>query len=165
MSDGIDAQLRAIGRLIVNFNALEWTLRRCLWLLIRPDDERVGQTMTSGMDVSRVEERTKELVALTPLSDTLRNRCQEAVARAGEVRQTRNAFAHAFWRVPNDAVDLSDAHAAWARARKDTTLAQVPESRDADSIEKAASDAYNVGVVLEELFADLKRALSGGDAA
>jgi hypothetical protein len=161
MLGDINPFLRAIGRLVMNFNALEHLVRRLTWSLIDPGDERTGQIVLNALGAARIEELADALVRHRVGQKDICEEFAAVLKDMGAVRIRRNDFVHAFWRVPNDATDLRDMEAARAPTRKATDYAPVTGSSSADAIEAVASDASRLFKRMEEMTTKVLAQLRG----
>jgi hypothetical protein len=151
--------LRELGRLVLNFNSAENSLRRLLWLLIDAGDDRIGQVVTDGLDLVRTTETIRALLLRRKVSADLITSIGDAIARFDKLRLVRNQFAHGVWRIPNDAVDLRDVHAARAPGRRADSYQKVPGSGDSATIAKAANEAVAVSELLDAAISNVRNAL------
>jgi hypothetical protein len=154
----LDSILRELGRLVFNFNSAEQSLRRLAFLLIDPTDERTGAITLDRLGANGLEEL---VLALAPYrlsnSDDIASRIVSAVKRFGALRIRRNNFIHAIWRVPNDAVDLSNMEAVRIQFRKGTST--KVGTRSPANIAATASEASSISEDLEDLHKEAKRAV------
>ena len=151
----INSILREIGRLVVNFNALEHSVRRLAWGLIDPIDQRIGQIVTDTLGAARIEDLVQALLLHRAVDASVRDQVIELLQQSGVIRNRRNDFVHAIWRVPNDATDLRGMDAARPPTRKKTDYTSVKGSASKDEIAAAASDAARVGKRFDELIEPL----------
>lgn len=80
------------------------------------------------------------------------------------LRVRRKGLIHGMWRVPNDATDLSQMHAALPpRRAKDYQV--VEDSRDPKKIAEAATEASNLCGELETAIEELRLHVRSGQAA
>lgn len=159
LAGDINPYLRAIGRLIVNFNALEHSLRRLAWILVDPRDDRPGQIATDGLELSRLEQLVKPLFLHRVRLEALQTEVASLLDQIAAVRGRRNKFAHGFWRVPNNATDLSQISAAKPPTRSKEEYAEIEGSNDPAAIENVATEVYQLGMALDELFEKVKKVL------
>jgi hypothetical protein len=152
--------LRELGRLVLNFNSAENSLRRLLWLLVDATDDRVGQVTTDGLDLVRTTETVRTLLPRRGLDAKLCTRIGEVLIRFDLLRLVRNQFAHGIWRIPNDAVDLRDVHAARAPGRRADDYRMVPGSGESATIAKAASEAVEISELLDAAISDVRKVLN-----
>jgi len=82
------------------------------------------------------------------------------MGQVAAVRGRRNDFAHAFWRVPNEAADLTEIEAAKPPTRKIDRYTPIEGSTSPNEIEAAATEAYQLGAELDELLSKAKDELS-----
>jgi hypothetical protein len=143
--------LREIGRLVVNFNALEHSVRRLAWGLIDPIDQRIGQIVTDTLGAARIDDLVRALLLHRTVDADVRDQVIELLQQSAVIRNRRNDFVHAIWRVPNDATDLRDMDAARPLTRKKTDYTPVTGSTSKDEIAAVASDAARVGGRFDEL--------------
>lgn len=153
--------LRELGRLVFNFNAAEHSYRRLMWLLVDPGDERVGQVATDGLDLVRSRETVLQLLDCRKLKQELIGEVSNLLAGFDRLRQDRNKFAHALWRIPNDAVDISEMHAARAPGRRVANYQEIANSNDPGTIAAVASEAAAIGEQFDSVIAAVRSALSG----
>lgn len=147
----IDPVLREIGRLVVNFEALEHSVRCLAWGLIDPIDQRIGQIVTDTLGAARIDGLVRALLLHRTVDAGVRDRVIELLQQSTKIRDRRNDFVHAIWRVPNGATDLKDMDAARPPTRKKTDYTSVTGSTSKDEIAAVASDAARVGERFDEL--------------
>jgi hypothetical protein len=151
----IDPFLREIGRLVVNFNALEHSVRRLAWGLIDPIDQRIGQIVTDTLGAARIDELVRALLLHRTVDARVRDHIIKLLQQSAVIRNRRNDFVHAIWRVPNDAADLRDMDAARPPTRKKTDYTPVTGSTSKDEIAAVVSDAAQVSGQFDELIEQL----------
>ena len=155
----VEKTLRELGRLVFNFNAAEHSFRRLLWLMINPADERIGQIVTDGLDLARSGETIRQIAGHRKLGEALMKEIESQVAEFDQLRQTRNKFVHGFWRIPNDATDLTQMEAAQLPRRRTADYQSVPGSNDPATIETAASLAAKLGNSIDDTLEKVRAAL------
>ena len=155
----IDPVLRELGRLVFNFNSVEHGMRRIAFLMIAPDDERIGEITVDRLGSSGLEELVRSLASYRLKPDDLIARVNAAVNRFGVLRQSRNDFVHAQWVVPNKFGGPEDILAVKRRFRKGVTSPVA--SLDPGPIGVAASEASRLGDELEALHASIKHYFFG----
>jgi len=153
----LEPHVRAIGRLVVNFNALEHTVHRLAWTLLNAQDDRPGQIVTDRLEASKLEEMVKALIHHSIKDQSLGDRVDALLARMPAARSRRNEFVHSFVRIPNDSVDLSQARTTRRPTRSRQDYVQGPGVTEPTPIEQAAKEAFDLGVAFEELYADVRR--------
>jgi hypothetical protein len=146
---------------VFNFNAAEYSLRRLMWLLIDPRDEQVGLLATGGMDLVKTRETVLQLLERRQLNQVLVSELTELLARFERLRQDRNMFVHAIWRVPNEASDLGEMDAARVPDRRRSHVQAVANSNDPATIAAVATEAAAVGEQLDSTFSIVQSALPG----
>ena len=134
----IEPFLRELGRLVLNFNALEQHTRLLVHALIA-GDEVASKVSTHGADARRLEELLSLLTEVRDLQTSTRADLYAFIKRFSRLRDSRNALVHALWRVPNDAVDLSEVEAAKPPRGRSTDWRPVDASRDPASFGEVAS--------------------------
>jgi hypothetical protein len=93
-----DDQLRAIGRVSVSFNRLEYWLNVCLWVFINPDQPGIAKIGFEGESFDRVVSRVRRLSASILRDEpTWLDRMQRWTDRASDVQRRRNDVLHAMW--------------------------------------------------------------------
>jgi hypothetical protein len=153
-----DLLFREIGRLVVNFNSAEHSLRRLAFVLIDPEKERTGEITVDSLDANGLENLVQ---ALAPyrlgVDSAITYRIDMAVKRFSAARIRYNDFAHSIWTVPNDATDLSNMSGVHRRFRQDTNThigSNAPEL-----VAQVNSELSAVWDELEFLYDPVKAAL------
>jgi hypothetical protein len=155
----VDPVLREIGRLVLNFNSAEHSLRRLAFLLIDADDERIGEITLDRLGAVGLEELVLALVAYRLSNEAeVVKRAGSAVRRFGDVRVRRNNIVHAIWRMPNESTDPEQIEAVHRQFRKgvDTGVSSLSPER----IAAVASDASQSMQELGDLYDTVRQALS-----
>lgn len=147
--------LRTIGALVVNFNVVDHALRRIAWHLIDAKDERIGQIVVDAIGIVKLEELVSALSKHRTLGPELRNRIDQAITQCKTVREQRNKYVHAFWRIPNDAVDLSCLEATKPPTRRSAAYHVVDATASVNILQSVSRSAYEIGQELEAILAAL----------
>lgn len=143
--------LRAIGRLVVSFNATEHLLRRIAFLLIDSGDERVGEIVLDRQNSSNLEDLTRALAEYRLRQHPeLSEQIGLAISQFAGLRSQRNEIVHALWRIPNDSTDPSDIEAVRMQLRKGVN--KYISSISPDVANNAAIMATNIGIQFEDLY-------------
>jgi hypothetical protein len=95
-----DDQLRAVGRISVSFNKLEYWLNVCLWVFVNPDEPGQAQLGFEGESFDRVVTKVRRLsTSILREEPTWLDRMQRWTDRASDVQRRRNDVLHAMWDV------------------------------------------------------------------
>ncbi len=94
-----DEQLRALGRVIVNFQACEIHIAFLTWQLIGAGQD-VGPVLTSQLPFGKLCRVCLALFEIRETDSDLRARLRDLVKRAQKAEQRRNALFHSAWTAP-----------------------------------------------------------------
>jgi hypothetical protein len=93
-----DDQLRAIGRITVSFNLLEFWVNVILWGFATPQSPVLAKLMFEGESFDRVLARVKKLSAhILHEEPALVKRMRDWIGTASDVQRRRNEVLHATW--------------------------------------------------------------------
>jgi hypothetical protein len=93
-----DDQLRAIGRITVSFNTLEFFVNVFLWGFATPQSPPLGKVIFEGESFDRVLARVKKLSAHILREDPPSvKRMRDWTGRVSDVQRRRNEVLHANW--------------------------------------------------------------------
>ena len=134
-----DEQLKAIGRIITNFAALETMIKNCVWDLIGRDQE-IGRTITAQRIqfdslIDLLVSLHKQRVPNTSSGEKSSKLLKELLPRLNLANNQRNTIAHSLWLtdgVQKEAIRTKTA------AKKKTGLKDDFESKSADDLNKIA---------------------------
>jgi hypothetical protein len=146
--------LRAIGRLVVNFNAADHSLRMLAWHLVDPKDRRAAQIILDGMETSKIEELIRALLPHRIADKETGDKGLALITRMSEVRSRRRQLVHSFWRLPNESSDVADLQAVLpARRKSDYDIVyRTPDPTQIAPTADAASDlAHQLEDYLKEI--------------
>jgi hypothetical protein len=91
-------QLRAIGRISVNFNELEFALSVLLWALLNPSDIERGRRVFGGESFDRIRTKLESLSEHVFSNNAeMRTRISFLTKMAHEVQRRHNEVLHAIW--------------------------------------------------------------------
>jgi hypothetical protein len=156
----IEPFLRELGRLVLNFNALEQYARLLVHALIA-GDEVASKVSTHGADARRLEEVLSLLAEIRDLRTSTKADLYAFIKRFSGLRDSRNALVHATWRVPNDAIDLSQVEAARPPRGRSTDSRPVEASRDPASLGEIASACSDACTEAERLLEKVRGEVRG----
>ena len=91
-----DEFLKALGRVCVNFQALEMDIAWLVWILNNPDTT-LGQIMTSQVSFKALLAVSSSLFRYRVTNDSLGERLAELLKRASDVEQRRNTLINSIW--------------------------------------------------------------------
>lgn len=101
-----DDQLRAIGRISVQFNQLEYSMNALVWTLASPD-LNIGRVAFAREPFDRMLRRAKRLSEeVSRHSRELGTRIQQWATRAGDLQERRNAVVHGVWYLDQPTGDM-----------------------------------------------------------
>jgi hypothetical protein len=93
-----DDQLRAIGRITVSFNQLEYWLNLCLWVFVNPEHPSAAKLAFEGEMFDRVLAKVKKLSAHLLRNDpTWLGRMRHWTKNVKDMKLRRNDVLHAMW--------------------------------------------------------------------
>jgi hypothetical protein len=91
-----DSYVAAIGKVIVNFQHLEFTVVRLIWVMAATDQE-IGQRVTACVPFSQLCELLKSVFLYSVKDPSFVQKFQRLMTRMGEVTQLRNKVVHSWW--------------------------------------------------------------------
>lgn len=118
MTEHIDEIVKSIGKIVVNFNGLEMTVRRLIWAMIDSNNQEKGHAVTKLLDAHQLVELGQRLRKAIPMTAEQSNTLKATFTRFSKVKDDRNNQAHQMLRVPNDAMYLSHLDQAWPQHYK-----------------------------------------------
>lgn len=136
-----EQRTRELGRVVVNFQALETFLAFHTWYLI-PTDQKTGAIITSLLSFDRLltvfHLLMKEKVGHVP---TLSEELETVSRRAAELEQQRNTLMHSAW-----ASDESGnvRRLKWTASRRKGLVTHTPET-SVEEIRRIADDLGKIG--------------------
>ena len=96
--------LKAIGRIVVNFQNVETLLSLCTWSLIGAE-QQVGMIITAQLSFSRLCDLFASLVRHRFGSSELTDDSDALMKRAAQLEEKRNAILHSLWVVDENQSD------------------------------------------------------------
>ena len=134
----MDEQLRALGRISVAFNQLEYRMNVLVWGLISPNSN-IGRIALEGENFDRMLGKLKNLAQEVLREDQERlRRIEEWANSASDVKRRRNELLHAQWGLYKDTGSM----------RGQTLLRKVVRNVDSTDLDRLADD---VDAALQEL--------------
>jgi hypothetical protein len=101
-----DDQLRAIGRITVSFNKLEYWINVCLWVFVNAEHPIAGKLAFEGEQFDRVLTRVKKLSDHLLRNDpTWLGQMRDWTKKVNAVKLRRNSVLHAMWEDKDPAVE------------------------------------------------------------
>jgi hypothetical protein len=102
----LDDQLRALGRISVAFNQLEYRMNVLVWALISPNSN-IGRIVLEGENFDRMLGKLKNLAQEVLREDQERlRRIEEWAKSASDAKRRRNELLHAQWGLYKDTGSL-----------------------------------------------------------
>jgi hypothetical protein len=96
-----DDELRAIGRISVNFNALENVISAVVWTFVGPDP-MLGVLLTAGESFDRLLSKFKQLAHYRLSEPQHLDLISGWLPKVRSVQQQRNRILHSAWLEPKD---------------------------------------------------------------
>ncbi|TAJ09254.1 MAG: hypothetical protein EPO61_06750 [Nitrospirae bacterium] len=129
--------VRAVGRVVVNFQYLEFTIVQLIWIMTGPD-ENIGQRITAGVPFTKLCELLSSIFHYHIKDSSVVEKFEHLMTQARNVNTDRNRIVHSWWFTDLDG-------GAPSRLKPKAKGAQYDsENIDADavstSISKLASD-------------------------
>jgi len=116
--NNIDEIAAMIGKIVINFNALELSVRRLVWFMVDGENPAKGQAETKALQVAGVIKLGFRLLKVIPLERDVRDRVKKVHKEVSVIRNERNEVAHTYFRIKNNANDLSEIYTAWPQHYK-----------------------------------------------
>jgi len=91
-----DELVCAIGRVVVNFQLLEFTVVRLLWIMAFPD-EYTGELQTAGLPFSQLLDRLSPAFHANVQTASHRKAFDDLMSRTRDINETRNRVVHSWW--------------------------------------------------------------------
>ena len=101
-----EKQLKALGRITVNFQSCELWISFLTWQLMGAGQD-VGRVLTSQLPFNRLCQVCLALFDIRETDSDLRARLSELVNRAQKAEERRNALVHSVWASPESPNDTS----------------------------------------------------------
>ncbi len=86
----------AIGGVVVNFQHLEFTIVRLIWIMAAPDDN-IGQLITACVMFSKLLDLLTSVFQFRVQTQALVDKFQSLISRARSVNADRNRIVHSWW--------------------------------------------------------------------
>jgi hypothetical protein len=143
----LDDQLRALGRIGVAFNHLEYKMNVLAWGLISPNS-KIGRIALEGENFDRILGKIKNLAREVFREDPGRfSRIEQWAESANNVKRRRNELLHAQWGLYKDTGSM----------RGQTLLRKVVREVDSADIDRLADDIETAIEELEQILGFLPR--------
>lgn len=108
----------SVGKIILNFNALEQSFRRLVWFLIDRTNPEKGKVVTKSLTMDNVVALGFALFKASNIPHVDMNAVRSTIKKVDEIKNARNVYAHVCLRVKNDATDLSEIYTNWPQHYK-----------------------------------------------
>ena len=133
-----DNQLRALGRISVAFNELEYKMNVFAWALINPNSN-IGRIALEGENFDRMLQKTRNLAREVFRGDLERfGRIEQWAKNVGDVQRRRNEVLHAQWGL----------YKGTGQMRGQTLLRKVVRNVDSADLDRLADD---IAAAIQEL--------------
>jgi hypothetical protein len=91
-----DELVCAVGRVVVNFQLLEFTVVRLIWIMAFTD-EYVGERKTAGLLFSKLLDLLSSAFHAHVQTPLLLKTFDDLMSRARDINETRNRVVHSWW--------------------------------------------------------------------
>jgi hypothetical protein len=91
-----DELVCAVGRVVVNFQLLEFTVVRLIWIMAFTD-EYVGERKTAGVLFSKLLDLLSSAFHAHVQTPSLLKTFDDLMSRARDINETRNRVVHSWW--------------------------------------------------------------------
>jgi hypothetical protein len=91
-----DELVCAVGRAVVNFQLLEFTVVRLIWIMSFTD-EYVGERETAGVPFSKLLDLLSSTFPADVQAASLLKTFDDLMSRARDINETRNRVVHSWW--------------------------------------------------------------------
>lgn len=140
-----------VGKIIINFNALELMIRRLVWALIDRENPRKGHVITKALMTQAVIALGFGLLKVDTLDDELKVAAKRCLQDGSEIAIERNKVAHVLFRVKNEAVDTSEIYTAWPQHNKKGVLSSSGEPLSKAQLEELNTSCIELGDAISDL--------------
>jgi len=96
----------AIGRVVVNFQHLEFTIVRLIWIMAAADEE-IGQRITACVMFSKLLDLLTSVFLYRVQAPNLVKQFESLISRARSVSTNRNRIVHSWWFTSLDGTEPS----------------------------------------------------------
>jgi hypothetical protein len=103
LSDDI---VRGVGRVVVNFQHLEFTVVRLLWIMAAPDDN-IGQCITACVLFSKLLDLLDSVFRYRVQHPAILEKFKTLMSRTRDINTDRNRIVHSWWFTDPDGAEPS----------------------------------------------------------
>jgi hypothetical protein len=89
-------EVTAVGRVVVNFQHLERTIVRLIWIMAAAD-ENIGQQITARLPFSKILDLLSSVFHYRVEASTMLVRFDNLMSTARQVNEGRNRIVHSWW--------------------------------------------------------------------
>jgi hypothetical protein len=101
-----EQRVRAVGRVVVNFQYLETIVVGLIWIVVGPD-ENIGQRITACVPFAKLCELLTSLFRYHVREPPMVEKFERLMARARDVNTNRNRIVHSWWSIDLVSGELS----------------------------------------------------------
>ena len=159
----LDKFLLTIGKIAVNFNVLEMSVRRLLWSMININNLAIGEAVTKSLDSSGLEILGNRLIPTLGLTHEQTTRFKSAFSKFSEVRNQRNSNLHQTLRIPNEA--NGPISRAWPQHHKKGTFHSDGQPIMMSAVLKTNQDCFDLTDSFDRLLKELHCSDTDGGVA
>lgn len=140
----------AVGRVVVNFQHLEFTIARLIWIMAAPDDN-IGQRITACVMFSKLLDLLTSVFRYRVQTPTLLAQFESLISKARTVSTARNRIVHSWWFTNLDGSEPSrlklSPKGTQDASAIDMNALSVDISNLADEFDEFVNELYNAKLI------------------